>query len=86
MERWEADLFWPKYIVKGNPYTGHIFDGSRNPFPFLQPMFIMVIKVDDSFNQFIINWFKTAPPKFEGIPVSKLKPEMIVAKRGIFFE
>lgn len=85
-ENWTLDLFWPKYAIKGTPYTGHVYDGTQNPFLFLKPMALLVLKVDAVFNQFIVNWFKTSSPQYEGIPASKLKPEMIVAQCEIFFE
>ena len=82
---WPIDLFWPKFFVPASPYAAQVFDGGTNPLSGLepQPMVLLLIRVDDSLQQYIKGWFKNKD--FSGIPASKLKPGMILARSEIFF-
>ncbi len=86
MEKWQPTAFWPKYYIKRGQNSGQVFDGGQNIHPPLEPMMILIVKVDETLNNYIINWFQTAKPNYEPIPISLIDEKMIVGKCGIFFE
>ncbi len=80
---WPLDQFWPKFFVKSNPYKAQVFDGGTNPLSEPQPMVLLLLKVDDSLQEYISGWFKDKD--YPGIPATRLRRGMILARSEIFF-
>ncbi len=80
----ELDLHWPKFYVKAGQAQGRVSDGGQNPFPYPQPMVILLLRVDDATNQRFIAWLRRGSSKggFPGFPVSTTE---VVARVPIRF-
>ena len=89
ISKWPIDQLWLKFYVPESPYQSKVFGGGSNPLKGLepQPMVLLILKVDDSLQRFFRRWFRdgAAGKGYPGIPVSKLRPNMILARCEIFF-
>ena len=89
MDKWQIDLFWPKYYVSTKLHEGRVFDGGSNPLHGLepQPMILIVLKIDDTLQAFLRKWLRdsAAGKGYPGISASKLNKSMILARCEIFF-
>ena len=89
ISKWPIDQLWPKFYVPESPYQSKVFDGGSNPLKGLepQPMVLLILKVDDSLQRFFKRWFRNGASGkgYPGIPVSKLRRNMILARSEIFF-
>jgi len=52
-----------------------------------QPMILLILKVDDSLNNYFKQWFREGSKGkgYPGIPVSKLSKRMVLDRCEIFF-
>ncbi len=82
---WPLDEFWPKFYVPRSPYGAQVFDGGTNQLSGIepQPMVLLLRKVDDALHDQILGWFKGKEKP--GMPASKLRSGMILARSEIFF-
>jgi hypothetical protein len=79
----EPDLHWPKFAVKSGQFRGRVSDGGTNPFSGVQPMLILLLRVDDATNQRFDRWLGAGSAS--GYPGFRPKPGEIVARVPIQF-
>jgi len=79
----EPDLHWPKFYVKDGKSRGQLSDGGTNPSSKPQPMFILLLRVDDATNQRFERWHEQGKTEgWQGLPVKQAE---IVARVPIKF-
>jgi hypothetical protein len=93
ISNWKLNKFWPKeYISKKSCEisvndSGKNYSAKKKP-PEPQPQVLLIIKVDDKFNNSILDWLDEGEEKdsWPAFPASRLSKNMILARCEIFFD